>query len=233
MPEAIVLQFLAAGDSGRRHLGRIHVRSGGPLRRTTSQFLSKNLNTFMDAARKRPEIASLSTTFLPGVPQQFVDVDRDKVLKQGVALNDVYRTMQTFMGGYVHQLFQPFRPAMAGVHRGGRGVPGQERKTSASFTCGTISGRKCAALRAHDEFNRAPVPNSRCASTSTARRRSTARPRRATARTRQRRRWKRCSSRRCRARWASITWACRSRNKRRAKACRRGRFSDCRCCLFF
>src|SRR6202042_2277108 len=44
-------------------------RSGGDI-----QFLAKNLSTFMEAARKRPEIASLSTTFLPGVPQEFVDV---------------------------------------------------------------------------------------------------------------------------------------------------------------
>ena len=63
-------------------------------------FLSRNLATFLDAARKRPEIASLSTTFLPSVPQEFVDVNRDKVLKQGVNLNDVYRTIQAFMGGY-------------------------------------------------------------------------------------------------------------------------------------
>ena len=48
------------------------------------QFLAKNLNTFLEAARKRPEIGRLNTTFLPSVPQQFVEVDRDKVLKQGV-----------------------------------------------------------------------------------------------------------------------------------------------------
>ncbi len=40
------------------------------------------------------------STFLPAVPQQFVDVDREKALKQGVPLSDVYRTIQTFMGGY-------------------------------------------------------------------------------------------------------------------------------------
>ena len=50
------------------------------------QFLANNLATFLDAARKRPEIASLSTTFLPSVPQEYVDVDRDKVLKLGVPL---------------------------------------------------------------------------------------------------------------------------------------------------
>ena len=78
-------------------------RSGGSI-----QFLSQNLNTFLEAARKRPEIASLSTTFLPSVPQKFVDVDRDKVLKQGVNLSDVYRTIQAFMGGYFINYFNRF-----------------------------------------------------------------------------------------------------------------------------
>ena len=72
------------------------------------QFLANNLNTFLTAARKRPEIASLSTTFLPSVPQQFVDVDRDKVLKLGVPLNDVYRTIQAFMGGSFINYFNRF-----------------------------------------------------------------------------------------------------------------------------
>ena len=78
-------------------------RSGSDL-----TFLAKNLGTFLDAARKRPEIASLSTTFLASVPQEFVQVDRDKVLKQGVALGDVYKTIQAFMGGYFINYFNRF-----------------------------------------------------------------------------------------------------------------------------
>jgi len=78
-------------------------RSGGDV-----QFLAKNLTVFLDAARKRPEIAGLSTTFLPSVPQKFVDVDRDKVLKQGVNLSDVYKTIQAFMGGYFINYFNRF-----------------------------------------------------------------------------------------------------------------------------
>jgi len=78
-------------------------RSGGDV-----QFLAKNLATFMEAARKRPEIAQLSTTFLPSVPEKFVDVNRDKVLKQGVVLNDVYKTIQAFMGGYFINYFNRF-----------------------------------------------------------------------------------------------------------------------------
>src|SRR5213596_2440343 len=71
-------------------------------------FLASNLQTFMTAARKRPEIAGLSTTFLANVPQQFVNVDRDKVIKQGVAVGDVYKTLQAFMGGLFINYFNRF-----------------------------------------------------------------------------------------------------------------------------
>ncbi len=71
-------------------------------------FLADNLAKFLEAARKRPELSGLSTTFLPAVPQIFVTVDRDKVLKQGVALADVYKTLQTFMGGNFVNYFNRF-----------------------------------------------------------------------------------------------------------------------------
>jgi HAE1 family hydrophobic/amphiphilic exporter-1 len=72
------------------------------------EFLASNLQTFLTAARKRPEIAGLNTTFLASVPQQFVNVDRDKVIKQGVAINDVYKTLQAFMGGLFINYFNRF-----------------------------------------------------------------------------------------------------------------------------
>ena len=71
-------------------------------------FLTKNLKTFMDAAAKRKELVGLSTTHLPSVPQIFIDVDRDKVLAQGVNLSDVYKTLQTFMGGAFVNYFNRF-----------------------------------------------------------------------------------------------------------------------------
>ena len=71
-------------------------------------FLSQNLDKFMAAARKRPELAGIMTTYLPNVPQVFVKVDRDKVLKQGIAIGDVYNTLQTFMGGYFVNYFNRF-----------------------------------------------------------------------------------------------------------------------------
>jgi HAE1 family hydrophobic/amphiphilic exporter-1 len=72
------------------------------------RFLAGNLDKFLAAARKRPEIGSISSTFLPSVPQKFVDVDREKVLKQGVAVSDVYRTIQAFMGGLFINYFNDF-----------------------------------------------------------------------------------------------------------------------------
>ena len=73
-----------------------------------SRFSPQNLKTFLDAARKRPEIGPLIPTFLPNVPQVFVDVDRDKVLKQGIDLGQVYQTLQTFMGGFFVNYFNRF-----------------------------------------------------------------------------------------------------------------------------
>ena len=62
-------------------------------------FLADNLKKYLAAVNKRPEIARAFTTALPSVPQVYVDVDRDQVLQQGVKLQDVYQTMQCFMGG--------------------------------------------------------------------------------------------------------------------------------------
>ncbi|HST12726.1 MAG TPA: efflux RND transporter permease subunit, partial [Terriglobales bacterium] len=64
----------------------------------------ENLEKLIAAARKRPELASLVTTFRPSVPQLFLEVDQDRVLKQGLQFNDVYQTLQAFLGGaYVNQ----------------------------------------------------------------------------------------------------------------------------------
>ena len=71
-------------------------------------FLSENVQRFLEAARKRPELARVATTLQPAVPQVFVKVDRDKVLKQGVDLGQVYQTLQTFMGGYFTNYFNRF-----------------------------------------------------------------------------------------------------------------------------
>ncbi len=71
-------------------------------------FLNKNLQTFLAAARKRPELASVTTTALFGVPQVGVTVDKAKVLTQQVNLGNVYQTLQAFMGGALVNYFNRF-----------------------------------------------------------------------------------------------------------------------------
>lgn len=71
-------------------------------------FLWGNTQKFLAAAQKRPELSRVTTTFIPTVPQIFVKVDRDKVLKQGVDISEVYRVLQAFMGGYFVNYFNRF-----------------------------------------------------------------------------------------------------------------------------
>ncbi len=107
LPEGVAFAFSPPAIPGVGASGGftfiLEDRSGGDI-----AFLAKNVGTFMEAARKRPELAGMSTTFLPAVPQVFAHVDRDKVLKHGVNLSDVYKTLQTFMGGYFVNYFNRF-----------------------------------------------------------------------------------------------------------------------------
>jgi HAE1 family hydrophobic/amphiphilic exporter-1 len=71
-------------------------------------FLAQQTKKFIEAAAKRPEIERVLTTLLPSVPQYYLDVDQDKVLKQGVSLSDVYQTTQVFLGGSFVNYFNRF-----------------------------------------------------------------------------------------------------------------------------
>jgi hydrophobic/amphiphilic exporter-1 (mainly G- bacteria), HAE1 family len=73
-----------------------------------ASYLANNVDAFVAAARQRPELGRVITTLLPSVPQVYIDVDRDKALEQGVALNDVYNTLQTFLGGSFINYFSRF-----------------------------------------------------------------------------------------------------------------------------
>ncbi len=61
--------------------------------------LGKQTRAFIQAAKERPEIGGAVTLFDSEVPQIFLDVDREKMMRQGVAPASVYGTLQAFMGG--------------------------------------------------------------------------------------------------------------------------------------
>ncbi len=103
IPEAVGFAFGPPAIPGLGTAGgftfMLQDRAGG-----TVEQLFDNLEKLTQAARKRPELASLVSTFRPSVPQLYMDVDQDRVLKQGLQFAEVYQTLQAFLGGaYVNQ----------------------------------------------------------------------------------------------------------------------------------
>lgn len=107
VPEAIAFLFGPPAIPGLGNSGGfsfwLQDRSGGPV-----EFLDQNLQKFLAAARQRPELAGVTSQFSATTPQIYADVDRDKVLKQGVAVADVYQTLQTYLGGLYLNQFNRF-----------------------------------------------------------------------------------------------------------------------------
>ncbi len=97
--DAIVYNFNPPPINGIGSTGGLQFelqdRSGG-----TVDDLAQAAKDFSAQASKRPEIASLFSSFSAKVPQLFVDVDRDKVSKLGIPLDQVFSALQTFLGGY-------------------------------------------------------------------------------------------------------------------------------------
>lgn len=78
-------------------------RSGGDPEEFTA-----NVNTFMNAIRQRKELVGVSSSYLPDIPQLYVNVDREKAARQGVDIASIYNTLQTFMGGSLVNYFNRF-----------------------------------------------------------------------------------------------------------------------------
>lgn len=92
------LLFRGLGTSGGFSFW-VQDRSGGSI-----DFLDQNLKKFLAACKKRPELYGVMSQFSANVPQIYAEVDRDKVLKQGVAIGDVYQTLQAYLGSvYINQ----------------------------------------------------------------------------------------------------------------------------------
>ena len=61
--------------------------------------LGEQARVFLDAARQRPELANLFTSFDPRYPQVKVELDREKARLVGVPINEVFQAMSTVLGG--------------------------------------------------------------------------------------------------------------------------------------
>src|SRR4030095_10294145 len=65
----------------------------------TVDQLGDQTRKFMAAARQRPELGNLFTSFDPNYPQVKVDLDREKARTLGVPVNEVFQAMSAAMGG--------------------------------------------------------------------------------------------------------------------------------------
>jgi len=97
VPEAAVAAFgppaIPGLGTGAGFTLELQDRSGG-----TPQFLADQTARFVEAARKRPEIGRIGTLYRASVPQVYADIDRSKVLKVGVPLQDVNTTLGALLG---------------------------------------------------------------------------------------------------------------------------------------
>jgi multidrug efflux pump len=107
VPEAAAFAFMPPSIPGLGNAGGfsfwLQDRSGGSV-----EFLDQNLQKFLAACRQRPELAGVASQFSAAVPQLYADVDRDKALKQGVAIANVYQTLQAYLGGLFLNQFNRF-----------------------------------------------------------------------------------------------------------------------------
>jgi HAE1 family hydrophobic/amphiphilic exporter-1 len=89
VPEAMAFAFMPPAIPGLGSAGGFSLwlqdRSGG-----TVTFLAEHVQKFLAACRQRPELAGVTSQFSAAIPQIYAEVDRDKALKQGVTVGDVY-----------------------------------------------------------------------------------------------------------------------------------------------
>jgi len=78
-------------------------RGPGDVRAT-----AQAVQAYLAAARARPELAGVNTTFRGATQQLFVDLDRNKAEVLGVPVQDAFQTMQSFFGSAIAGQFSQF-----------------------------------------------------------------------------------------------------------------------------
>jgi multidrug efflux pump len=72
-----------------------------------AKSFAAEVDSLLEAAKQRPELASVTSTYRANVPQVFLDLDREKAKALGLPINAVFDTMQaTFGQVYVNDFNQ-------------------------------------------------------------------------------------------------------------------------------
>jgi multidrug efflux pump len=107
IPEAQVSIFGAPAVDGLGSAGgfKVMIRDVGDLGYEELESAAREVAM---AASQAPGIAGVMSSFSAAAPQLFVDIDREKCKKMGVPLNDVFLSLQLFLGGYYANDFNQF-----------------------------------------------------------------------------------------------------------------------------
>ena len=74
----------------------------------TPEYLAQQAQKFIQAASQRPEIGRVYTLFRANVPQKSITIDKEKVDKLGLNLDQVNSTISTMLGGSFVNNFNQF-----------------------------------------------------------------------------------------------------------------------------
>jgi HAE1 family hydrophobic/amphiphilic exporter-1 len=99
IPEAVIFPFNIPTLSGFGAASGFNFLIQDRTGTMTVEELGDQARTFITAARQRPELGNVFTSFDPNYPQVKVDLDREKARTLGVPVNEVFQTMSTAMGG--------------------------------------------------------------------------------------------------------------------------------------
>ena len=99
IPEAIIFPFNIPTISGFGASAGFKMLLQDRSGTLSVEELGAQTRKFLGAARERPELANLFTSFDPSYPQVKVDLDREKARTLGVPINDVFQAMSAAMGG--------------------------------------------------------------------------------------------------------------------------------------
>jgi multidrug efflux pump len=107
IPEARVNVFGAPAVDGLGNAGgfKLMVEATGDVDYNALQNQADNL---VVSGNKQPGLVGLFNGFRSRTPQLYVDIDRTKVRSMGVALTDVFDTLQVYLGGYYVNDFNRF-----------------------------------------------------------------------------------------------------------------------------
>lgn len=98
-PEAIGLAFSPPPIPGLGAAGGFQFELQDRSGTSSMESLAQAGQDFVEAARERPELAGLFSSFRANVPQIKFDLDRDKAKTLGVPIDSIFQSLQIYLGG--------------------------------------------------------------------------------------------------------------------------------------